>query len=137
MAAVHNLLEKLSRKPERFPTETIVSLAERSGKPPWSCLANPIRELGLWAAIASPGGTAGTARSRVSCVSQVLKNSKPLLPMVYCFADSSAVSRFPPYVPLTFHNSKPATLLDAPLVWCAVLPACLTSSRRSSLRRCQ
>ncbi|CAM9812805.1 unnamed protein product [Ectocarpus sp. 12 AP-2014] len=54
VAAVHGLLDKISRRPERLPTDKIVSLAEMSGKPPWTCVASPIRELGLWAAMASP-----------------------------------------------------------------------------------
>ncbi|CAN0147235.1 unnamed protein product, partial [Scytosiphon promiscuus] len=63
--AVHGLLDEISRKPERLPTDIIVSLAERSGKAPWTCLASPIRELGLWAAIAlpSPGRTRATIRN--------------------------------------------------------------------------
>ncbi|CAN0549761.1 unnamed protein product, partial [Ectocarpus sp. 12 AP-2014] len=72
VAAVHGLLDKISRRPERLPTEKIVSLAEMSGKPPWTCVASPIRELGLWAAMgssnASPGpsngvGGAGNTKS--------------------------------------------------------------------------
>ncbi|CAM9800709.1 unnamed protein product, partial [Hapterophycus canaliculatus] len=54
VAAVHGLLDKISTRPDRLPTDVIVSLAERSGNPPWTGLASPIRELGLWAAIALP-----------------------------------------------------------------------------------
>ncbi|CAM9550164.1 unnamed protein product [Ectocarpus sp. 6 AP-2014] len=66
VAAVHSLLDKISRRPERLPTDKIVSLAEMSGKPPWTCIASPIRELGLWAAMASPALSRARGSSNAS-----------------------------------------------------------------------
>ncbi|CAM9655874.1 unnamed protein product [Pylaiella littoralis] len=75
VAAVHNLLDKLSRNPERLPTDIIASLAARSGAPPWACLASPIRQLGLWAAMASPDHRARVRSSTSSASSTSMSSS--------------------------------------------------------------
>lgn len=68
-APVTVLLDNLSRSPKRLPVSTIVFLAERSGEPPWSSLANPVLQLGLWAAMGS--SSVVTARTRGARVRRI------------------------------------------------------------------
>ncbi|CAM9541309.1 unnamed protein product, partial [Sphacelaria rigidula] len=56
------LLDNLSRRPERLPVSSIVTIAERSGEPPWTSLAKPVLELGLWAAMGASSTVAARAK---------------------------------------------------------------------------